>query len=118
MKFSPWAEVIDIVQVRWPNLRAHIYFSNQPWDWGAFPNDTVWYPDGSDTATICINYSVPFMETVEILAKSLAYLAFNKDSGQVPEKLNDERAETYFNWIYDEYMRRILERDSSGVGLI
>ena len=111
MKFNPWDEVIDIVRSRWPELKAEIYFTDTEWEWSAFPSGTVWFPEGSDVATIRISFHVPFMETVEILAKSLAYLAFNHDSGQVPEVLNDERAEVYFNWIYDEYMQRIENKD-------
>ena len=111
MKFNPWQEVIDIVEKRWPSVKAEIIFDDTEWEWSAFPTGTVWYPEGSDTALIRVSYNVPFMETVEILSKSLGYLAFNIDMERNADMLNDAKAETYVNWIYDEYMRRVKKTE-------
>lgn len=106
-KFNPWNEVIDIAQKLWPNLKADIVLNNRRWDWKDFPSETVWYPDDSDTALIKIGTQIDFMESVEILAKSLGYLAYNLDQGRGTVVLDDAKAETYVNLIYEEYMERI-----------
>lgn len=112
IKFNPWQCLIDLVVERWPDLKAEVYFTETEWDWTSFPSGTIWYQDDSDVALIRVSNRVPFLETMDILAKSLAYLACAHDTGKILDLMGqDASAEVYYNWIYDEYNRRIAEKD-------